>query len=80
MTKEMWLLEKLRYVAEQAELDVFYSIQYYPRRGELTLQGELSIPAVKVANEFGVNLEYKKDSGNMIGYNEDGSLRIVLTE
>jgi hypothetical protein len=80
MTKEMWLLEKLRYVAEQVEFETFYSIQYYPRRGELTLQGELSIPAVKVANEFGVNLEYKKDSGNMVGYNEDGSLRIVLTD
>jgi hypothetical protein len=80
MTKETPLTRMLEYVSEQANFDTFYSIQYYPRRGELTLQGELSIPAVRVANEFGVNLEYKRDSGNMVGYNEDGSLRIVLTE
>jgi hypothetical protein len=80
MTNETPLTMMLEYISEQVAFETFYSIQYYPRRGELTLQGELSIPAVMLANEFGVNLQYKKDTGNMVGENEDGSLRIVLTE
>ena len=80
MTKETPLVRMLEYISEQVDFETFYSIQCYPRRGELTLQGELSIPAVRVANEFGVSLEYKKESGNMVGENEDGSLRIVLTD
>ena len=80
MTKETRLIRKLEYIAEHVDFETFYSIQCYPRRGELTLQGELSIAAVKVANAFGVNLTFKQDSGNMVGYNEDESLRIVLTE
>jgi hypothetical protein len=80
MDRRMWLLEKLRYVNEQVEFEVFYSIQYYPRRGELTLQGEISIAAVKVAKHFNVPLSYNEDTGNMVGENEDGSLRIVLTD
>jgi hypothetical protein len=80
MNKEMWLLEKLRLVAEEVDFEVFYSIQYYPKRGELTLQGDLSISAIKVANEFGVNLTFNKEFNKMVGYNEDESLRIVLTE
>ena len=80
MTKETPLVRMLEYISEQVDFETFYSIQYYPRRGELTLQGELSIPAVRVANTFGVNLTFRQDTGNMVGYNEDESLRIVLTE
>jgi hypothetical protein len=80
MDKRMWLLEKLRYVNEQVEFEVFYSIQYYPRRGELTLQGEISIAAVKVAKAFDIVLVYNEVTSNFIGENEDGSLRIVLTD
>ena len=80
MTRATALTMRLEYISELVELETFYSIQYYPRRGELTLQGEISIAAVKVANEFGVNLTYRKDTGNMVGYNEDESLRIVLTD
>lgn len=80
MTKATALTMRLEYISELVELETFYSIQYYPRRGELTLQGEISIAAVKVANEFGVNLTYRKDMSNMVGYNEDESLRIVLTD
>ena len=80
MDKRMRLLEKLRYVNEQVEFEVFYSIQYYPRRRELTLQGEISIAAVKVAKMFDVILVYNEETGNMAGENEDGSLRIVLTD
>ena len=80
MNREMWFLEKLRLVAEEVDFEVFYSIQYYPKRGELTLQGDLSIAAIKVANEFGVVLVYNGEFNKMVGENEDGSLRIVLTE
>ena len=80
MDKRMWLLEKLRYVNEQVEFEVFYSIQYYPRRGELTLQGEIGIAAVKVAKAFDIVLVYNESTGNFTGENEDGSLRIVLTD
>ena len=80
MDKRMRLLEQLRYVNEQVEFETFYSIHYYPRRRELTLQGEISIAAVKVAKMFDVILVYNEETGNMAGENEDGSLRIVLTD
>jgi hypothetical protein len=80
MTNETPLTTMIEYVSELVELDTFYSIQYYPKRGELTLQGDLSIAAIKVANEFGVALVYNGEYNKMVGENQDGSLRIVLTE
>jgi hypothetical protein len=80
MTKETSLVMKLEYIYEIVNLETFYSINCYPRRNELTLQGEISISAVKVAKHFNVPLSYNEDTGNMVGENEDGSLRIVLTD
>ena len=80
MNKETTLTMRLEYISELVEFDTFYSIQYYPKRGELTLQGDLSIAAIKVANEFGVVLVYNNEYNKMVGENLDGSLRIVLTE
>ena len=80
MTKATALIMRLEYIYEEVELETFYSIQFYPRRGELTLQGEISIAAVKIAKKFEVDLVYNEDTGNMTGENEDGSLRIVLTD
>jgi hypothetical protein len=80
MNKKTTLTTRLEYISELVEFDTFYSIQYYPRRGELTLQGEISIAAVKVAKAFDIVLVYNESTGNFIGENEFGSLRIVLTD
>lgn len=80
MNKKTTLTTRLEYISELVEFDTFYSIQYYPRRGELTLQGEISIAAVKVAKAFDIVLVYNESTSNFIGENEFGSLRIVLTD